>query len=68
MIKIIDAKLSQTTSWTTNQKAAQKMSGWRVKTTGEIIKGSDILDRNTTVIKKQDFIRIYKDNGIIKID
>lgn len=43
------------------------MSGWKVKSEGEVLKGRALIDRTKTVTKKQDFIKLYNDNNQPKI-
>lgn len=64
---IVDSKLSAGTGWTPNQTAAQKMTGWNVKSINDkalIKKGSKagILAQDTKVVSNSSFKKLYK-NG-----
>ncbi len=66
---IIDSKLSAGTGWTPNQTAAQKMTGWNVKSINDPIKGKGIPDltKGTIISKKGEFIKLYNEGGVAKI-
>ena len=59
---IIDAKLSAGTGWTINQIAAKGVDGWKIKSTGEMIKGSNLnlFQKDLNVVKNGNFLRLYR--------
>ena len=67
---IVDAKLSASTGWTKNQTAAQKMSGWKVKSApSDPIIGNKLtgFGKSVAVNNKQSFLKLYKNNNIAKV-
>ena len=66
---IIDSKLSKSTSWTINQTEAQKMFEYIVKSEGKVLQGNLKLNKENLVYRNNSsFVRIYKENGIIKVN
>ena len=67
---IIDSKLSAGTGWTPNQTAAQKMTGWNVKSINDPIKGKSIPDltKGTIISKTGEFKKIYKNGDLVKVE
>lgn len=66
---IIDSKLSKSTSWTINQAEAQKMFEYIVKSEGKVLQGNLKLNKENLVYRNNSsFVRIYKENGIIKVN
>ena len=66
---IIDSKLSKSTSWTINQAEAQKMFEYIVKSEGKVLQGNLKLNKENLVYRNNSsFMRIYKENGIIKVN
>lgn len=66
---IVDSKLSAGTGWTPNQTAAQKMTGWNVKSGNNLIKGNKIenFEKGTPITRKGEFIKLYNEGGVAKV-
>ncbi|WP_172916036.1 hypothetical protein [Capnocytophaga canimorsus] len=67
-IIIIDSKLSKTSPWTANQKEAQKIFDYVVKSSGKKMQGNLNLVEKEFVQRNSQFIKIYKENEIIKVN
>lgn len=65
---IIDSKLSKTSPWTANQKIAQGINDYVVKVPGDILTGDLKLTRENIIQRDNSFIKIYRENEIIKVE
>ena len=66
---IVDSKLSKTTGWTPNQREADKLLNWTVKSVSgnNLIKGSDLgLTDQSSLIRNGKFIKLFSEEGILK--
>ncbi|MDT9500217.1 hypothetical protein [Capnocytophaga canimorsus] len=67
-IIIIDSKLSKNSPWTANQKEAQQIFDYIVKNSGTSIQSNFSLTKQKSVQRDKVFVKIYKENEIIKVD
>lgn len=67
-IIIIDSKLSKISPWTQNQKIAQGINDYVIKFPGEKLQGNIDLIKESTIQRDHPFVKIYKENEIIKVE
>lgn len=65
---IIDSKLSKTAPWTANQKTAQEIFDYVVKVPGKNVQGNISLVENTILQRDNPFVKIFKENEVIKVE
>lgn len=65
---ISDSKLNAGSPWTTNQKEAQKIFDYVIKSSGTPIQGNFRLTKQKSVQRDKVFVKIYKENETIKVD
>ncbi|CEN53405.1 hypothetical protein CCAN11_850005 [Capnocytophaga canimorsus] len=58
----------KTSPWTANQKEAQKIFDYVVKSSGKKMQGNLNLVEKEFVQRNSQFIKIYKENEIIKVN
>ena len=66
---IVDSKLFRSTDWSANQKIADNMQQWTIKSVKNenLIQGSNLNLKPKSLIERNgDFIKIFNDNGILQ--